>query len=177
MNGEGSIFSIGIDGENLTRLTDNQNNDEGPVWSPDGTKIAFFSNRREGRDARPISLQIYIMNADGTGQRRITNDGPALEYNISWSPDGNRLVFQSRPEINPGVHSLYVIGTDGMGRRRLTDGQFNDFSPEWSPDGNLILFAQSVAAYKFFGNQTQEERQSVWTSGWAVIRQRSYCRS
>jgi len=169
LDGELSIFTIGIDGENLTRLTNSENNDEGPVWSPDGTKIAFFSNRREGKDERPVSLQIYIMNADGTGQTRITDEGSALDYNPSWSPDGSRLVFQSRPEINPGVHGLYVIGTDGMGRRRVTDGQYNDYSPQWSPDGNLILFTQSAASYKFFGDVTREERQLIGASAEIMV--------
>lgn len=160
LDGEMNIFTIDIDSNNLTQLTDKEFNDERPVWSPDGKRIAFFSNRSEKKDEQPVSLQIYIMNADGTGQRRITHEGPALEYSISWSPDGNWLVFQSRPEINPGVHSLYIIGTDGLDRRRITNGRFSDSSPEWSPDGNLILFTQSAANYKFFRNQTREERQA-----------------
>ncbi len=164
-----SIYTIGLDGNDLTRLTDDQHNDEGPVWSPDGERIAFFSNRRERKDEFPISLQIYVMNADGTEQRRITHEGPALEYSISWSPDANRLVFQSRPGINPGVHSLYVIGTDGMGRRRITDGQYNDYAPQWSPDGNLILFTQSAASYKFFGDVTREERQLIGASAEIMV--------
>lgn len=159
LEGKLNIFTIDIDGKNLTQLTDEEYNDERPVWSPDGKRIAFFSNRSEKKDQQPVSLQIYIMNADGTGQRRITHEGPALEFNISWSPDGNWLVFQSRPEIDPGVHSLYIIGTDGLDRRRITDGRYSDTSPEWSPDGNLILFSQSAANYKFFRNQTPEERQ------------------
>ena len=159
LDGELSIFIIDIDGKNLTQLTNTEYNDERPVWSPDGTKIAFFSNRQEGYKDLPVSLQIFIMNADGTEQRRITHEGPALEYNISWSPDGSRLVFQSRPEIDPGVHSLYIIGTDGRGRERITDGRYNDFSPEWSPNGNLILFTQTVTPYKFFRDWSSEERQ------------------
>ncbi|MCH7807441.1 MAG: PD40 domain-containing protein [Proteobacteria bacterium] len=158
LEGELQIFTIDIDGKNLTQLTDTEYNDERPVWSPDGKKIAFFSNRSEKRNEQPVSLQIYVMNADGTEQRRVTHEGPALEYNVSWSPDGNQLVFQSRPEIDPGVHSLYIISTDGMERRRITDGQFNDTSPQWSPDGNLILFVQSVTPYKFFRNWTPEDR-------------------
>ena len=169
LNGALSIYTIDLDGNGLTRLTDDQHNDEGPVWSPDGESIAFFSNRRERRDELPISLQIYVMKADGTEQRRITHDGPALEYGISWSPDGNRLVFQSRPEINPGVHSLYIIGTDGMGRRRLTDGQYNDYAPQWSPDGTLILFTQSAPSYKFFGDPTREDRQSIAASAEIMV--------
>ncbi len=163
LDGHSSIYTIDIDGKNLTKLTntlpDVDYNDERPIWSPDGKKIAFFSNRDEARFERPISLQIYVMNADGTEQRLVTHDGPALEYNVSWSPDGERLVFQSRPEINPGVHSLYVIGIDGKGRERVTDGLFNDTTPQWSPDGKQILFVQSAAIYKFFGDYTPEDRK------------------
>ncbi|MEE9269036.1 MAG: hypothetical protein V3V49_02140, partial [Candidatus Krumholzibacteria bacterium] len=71
--------------------------------------------------------------------------------------------------INPGVHSLYTVGTDGMGRRRVTDGQYSDYSPQWSPDGNLILFTQSLASYKFFGDRTPEERQLVAASAEIMV--------
>lgn len=163
-DGQLSIYSIGVDGSDLVRLTDPEYNDEGPVWSPDGTKIAFFSNRREGREGQPVSLQVYVMNADGSDQRRLTNEGSALDYHVSWSPDGTRLVFQSRPELNPGVHSLYVVNLDGTGRTRVTDGQYDDTSPQWSPDGRRILFTRSIANYKFFQKQTPAERAAAGTS-------------
>ena len=160
-NGAFSIYAVDVDGHNLIRLTDAEYNDEGPVWSPDGRKVAFFSNRRDQRDERPISLQIHIMNADGSDQRRVTDESAALEYDITWSPDGDRIAFQSRPEINPFVHSIYVVGTDGLGRERVTDGQYNDFSPQWSPDGDRILFVRTTALYKFRRDQTDEERNDV----------------
>ena len=132
LDGELSIYAVDLDGSNLTRLTDGAYNDEGPAWSPDAKKIAFFSNRRAGRDELPVSVQIYTMNADGTEQRRITDESSALDWNVSWSPDGDRLVFQSRPDLKLLVHSLYTIGTDGRGRERITDGQYDDVSPQWS---------------------------------------------
>lgn len=158
LEGELSIYTIDMDGRNLSQLTNKDYNDESPIWSPDGNKIAFFSNRRERRSELPVSLQIYVMKADGTEVRRVTHEGPALEYNISWSPDGSRLAFQSRPEINPGVHSLYLINIDGLGRERITDGRNNDSKPQWSPDGKRILFVQSAAIYKFFQDYTPDER-------------------
>jgi Tol biopolymer transport system component len=169
VEGQLSIFVIDFDGKNLTRLTNNDFNDEGPVWSPDGKKIAFFSNRQPGKDQLPISLQIYVMNADGTGQRRVTHEGPALEYKLSWSPDGKQLVFQSRPEIDPGVHSLYVIGVDGKRRKRITNGRFDDTSPEWSPDGKQIVFSQSTASYKFYREWVEGEGRSIRASAEIMV--------
>lgn len=156
-----SIYTIDIDGKNLTQFTSNESNDEAPVWSPDGKRIAFFADRRERRDELPVALQIYIMNADGTELNQITNNGSSLDYNITWSPDGSQLAFQSRPEINPGVHSIYAVGTDGTRRRRITDGQFNDAQPQWSPDGKQILFVRSPALYTFFQDQTSEDRNQA----------------
>jgi Tol biopolymer transport system component len=168
-DGQLSIFVVDIDGNNLTQLTDTEYNDEGPVWSPDSKEIAFFSNRQQGKDELPISLQIYVMNANGTAQRRVTHEGPALEYKPSWSPDGSQLVFQSRPEIDPGVHSLYVIGADGKGRKRITNGQFDDASPEWSPDGKLLVYSQSIASYKFYRERVEGEGRSIRASADIVV--------
>lgn len=163
-DGRLSIFTVGIDGDHLTRLTDDTYNDEGPVWSPDGDRIAFYSNRHAERGSRPVSLQVYVMNADGSDQRRLTDESSALDYSVTWSPDGTRLAFQSRPEIDPGVLSLYVIGLDGTGRTRVTDGRFDDRSPAWSPDGSSILFMRSPPLYAFFRNQTREERLAARAS-------------
>lgn len=164
-DGQLSIYTVGSDGQNLTRLTDEEYNDEGPVWSPDGTQIAFFSNRRARRRELPVSLQVYVMNADGTGQRRLTDESAALDHNISWSPDGTRLVYQSRPDITPVVNSLYVIDADGRGpRQRITDGQHDDAFPQWAPNGNRILYVQSLAIYKFPADLTRDERRSIRAS-------------
>ena len=66
------------DGSNQSRLTDNPYYDENLSWSPDGTKIAFASDR-DGNG------EIYVMNADGSNQTRLTSD-PADDYYPSWSP-------------------------------------------------------------------------------------------
>src|SRR5262249_29899631 len=71
----------------LVRLTNNNAMDRGPAWSPDGSKIAFFSNR-DGMD------EIYVMDADGSNVKRLTNN-LADDDNPEWSPDGRKILFDS----------------------------------------------------------------------------------
>jgi len=87
--------------------------DSRPRYSPDGTKIVFQSNR----DGQP---EIYIMNSDGSGQTRLTNN-PAWDTAPSWSPDGTRILFTSLRD-NVMSPSLYVMNADGSGQTRLTTG-------------------------------------------------------
>ena len=75
------------DGSNVVRLTTSPALDRFPIFSPDGTKIAFTSNR-DG------NTEIYVMNADGTDQTRITNR-PGGDSQPNWSPDGTRIAWRS----------------------------------------------------------------------------------
>ncbi|PKB79686.1 MAG: hypothetical protein BZY88_12060 [SAR202 cluster bacterium Io17-Chloro-G9] len=93
-------------------------------------RIAFGSNR-DGK------WQIYVMNADGSGQTNLTND-PAQDYVApSWSADGNKIAFQAR--VNTPIH-IYTMNADGSGRTQLTDNSANDIWPSFSPDGTKIAF-------------------------------------
>jgi TolB protein len=101
----------------------------GGVYSPDGRRIAFSVSEGGNSD-------VWVMNADGTGPRRLTNH-PALDLSPSWSPDGRRLAFVSD---RAGTPQLYVMGADGSGPRRLTfQGNYNQ-TPQWSPRGDQIAF-------------------------------------
>ena len=93
-----------------------------PAWSPDGTRMAFNSSSDGNED-------IYVMNADGSGQTRLTNN-PAEDFFSAWSPDGSRIAFASDRDGNPDV---YVINTDGSGITRLTNNLASDLHPSWSP--------------------------------------------
>ena len=96
------------------------------------SRIVFASNR-DGND------EIYVMNPDGSGQTRLT-DNSAADGSPSWSPDGHRIVFHSGRDGNADI---YVMNADGSGQTRLTDNRAADGSPSWSPDGHRIAFTST----------------------------------
>ena len=123
------IFKMNADGSNQVRLTNNAFQDSLPSWSPDGSKIAFTSNR-DG------DFEIYVMNADGSNQTRLTNS-PGEDAHPMWSPDGSKIVFHSR---RSGNLDIFVMNADGTGVTQLTNTPTFEFFPVWSPDGTKITF-------------------------------------
>jgi Tol biopolymer transport system component len=91
--------------------------------------IAFTSERNGNSD-------IYVMNADGSNQRRLTDD-PAYDAWSSWSPDGSRIAFVS---TRSGNADIYIMDVDGTNPRQLTQHSADDIWPAWSPDGTRIAF-------------------------------------
>src|SRR3972149_7061239 len=118
---------MNADGSGQTRLPPDPSEDSVPVWSLDGTRIAF-STTRDG------NYEIYVMNADGSGQTRLTND-PAIDFDLAWSPDGTKIAFSG---ANPSA-DIYVMNPDG-GQTRLTSAPAGDVDPLWSPDSGKIAF-------------------------------------
>ncbi|HEY3210808.1 MAG TPA: hypothetical protein VGL18_13655 [Actinomycetota bacterium] len=124
------------------------------AWSPDGTRIAFMS-QEPGASGNDPDYNIYVMNADGTGIRRLT-ETPGSDGFPSWSLDGSKIAFSSTRDdcansdradcrttgdIGP-FHSLYVMNADGSDQHRLTD-RFAQFV-DWSPDGSYLVFAPGL---------------------------------
>ena len=105
-------------GTGQNNLTNDAGDDVDPVFSPDGTKIAFTSGR-DGND------EIYVMNADGTGQTNLTNDA-GVDLNPVFSPDGTKIAFES---FRDGNWEIYVLNADGTGQTNLTNADGADVDP------------------------------------------------
>ena len=107
-----------------------------PPPGPPPSRLAFVSDH-DG------DLEIYVMNADGTGLTQLTHNSdhdsvPA--WWPAWSPDGRRLAFASHRD---GVWEVYVMNADGTGLTQLTHNSDNNFAPAWSPDGRRLAFLSS----------------------------------
>ena len=111
-----------------TRLT-STDADRDAAWSADGRRIAFMSER-DG------NAEIYVMNADGSGQTRLTND-PGVDADPTFSPDGQIAFNSTRDGGNP---EIYVMNGDGTGQTRLTFDPASDRQADWSPNGDWIAF-------------------------------------
>jgi len=131
-DGNGEIYLLTGKGE--VNLTKNPADDANPDLSPDGTKVAFSSNRAGGHD-------IYVMNVDGSDLTRLTFDS-AGDLSAKWSPDGKRIAFSRSG-------SLMVMDSDGNNLQQIMEAEPEDTAPPckagsfpggWSPDGRQLTF-------------------------------------
>jgi Tol biopolymer transport system component len=132
--GDPEVFVMDSDGTNQRSLTRDPAADASPVFSPDGEKIAFVSNR-DGNN------EIYAMNSDGTDLTRLTNSAEANEYWPVFSPDGEKIAFTSLtgPEQS-STADIRVMDSDGTNQESLTESPAYDAQPSFSPDGEKVAF-------------------------------------
>jgi Tol biopolymer transport system component len=161
--GADNIWVVNADGSGatpLTKLTVNFAPSSVPVWSPDGSKIAFVSRRAlDGSNAANtnFTLNVWVMKADGSGAvplTKLTGSG-VLTFNAVWSPDGGKIGFQSNRALDGSdaantnstvnVWAMKADGSAAAPLTKLTAFKANSGIPVWSPDGSRIAFDSSRA--------------------------------
>jgi Tol biopolymer transport system component len=154
--GKSNVWVMNADGSEPLNLTpDPGASDSDPVWSPDGRRIAFLRqwSHRGKRGRSPWEFEVYVMNADGSGQRRLARHATS-NFAPAWSPDGRKLAFVSDPDPGDphGPFGVSVVNADGSGQRNLTRNPASDSDPVWSPDGRKIAFVRNFEIYVMNAN-------------------------
>ena len=124
------IYTMGIDGSNLTKLTDNPARDYFPKYSPDG-KTILFSSERDG------NIQLYTMSSNGENVKRLM-ENEFTDNCGGFSPDGLNIIFNSD---RGGTSDIYSISSDGSGEaKNITNNSAGNYEACYSPDGSMIVY-------------------------------------
>jgi len=155
-DGDLDIYTMDADGKNVRRLTNELGYDGGPFWSYDGKQIVYRAYHPETEQQktdyisllkqnliRPTTLEIWVMNADGSNKHQVTRNAKA-NFGPYFFPDGKRIIFASNMDDPKGRNfDLYKINVDGTGLERITYNDTFDGFPMFSPDGKKIVFASN----------------------------------
>lgn len=155
-DGDLDIYTMDPDGKNVKRLTDAVGYDGGPFFSSDSNWIVYRAHHpatdkdkqdylqllKEGL-IRPTALEIWVMKADGSAKRQVTNNGKA-NFAPYFFPDGKRIIFSSNMKDPRGRDfDLFAINVDGTGLEQITFNETFDGFPMFSPDGKKVVFASN----------------------------------
>jgi Tol biopolymer transport system component len=121
-----------------------------PNWSPDGKRLVFSS---DGGTAGGL----FLVNPDGSNLRRLTTTTGG-EYGASFSPDGKWIAFQGRPDNAQVNERVYVVRSDGTGRKQLTNSGLNSVGPRWTIDGR-IRFTQNRYGVRRWDQMTPQQME------------------
>jgi Tol biopolymer transport system component len=147
---DGELWTVEADGSQRADLGIGPSSDWGPSFSPDGTMIAFSSNKGG-------PLAIWVMHSDGSAARQVTAGHG--EY-PSWSPDGKRLAY-----AGGSYYDIHVVDLDGSNDRAITDTPAYDMGPAWSPDGRTIVYHTQVDAFPNVGESGQGPEMELHAVG------------
>lgn len=155
-DGDIELYSMNLDGSDVKRLTFEAGYDGGAYYSYDGSMIVYRASRpKEGKEMdeykellkegliRPHTLEIFVMNADGSNKRQVTNNG-AANFGPYFFPDGKRIIFCSNIGDPAGRNfDIWAINTDGTGLEQITFNDTFDGFPMFSMDGRKFVFCSN----------------------------------
>ena len=155
-DGDLDLYTMKADGSGVRRLTNDKGYDGGAFFSADGTQIVYRAHHPKDAASlaryeelleegliEPTVLEIFVMDADGSNKRQITNNG-AANFCPFFHPDGKHIIFSSNMDDARGRNfDLYLIGTDGTGLERVTTDPSFDGFPMFSRDGRKLVFASN----------------------------------
>lgn len=165
------VWVMNADGSGAVPLTDSPGDNFLPVWSPDGKRIAFASSRREPGDTTREN-HVYVMNADGSGQRRLFAASFGISPRVDWSPDGSSFVLARK--VGDQGPDIFVVDHDGGILQRLTDEAYND-SPAFSPHGSRVAFVSKsggrstlmIVSLDGSERRPRVESRKIWSPRWS----------
>ncbi len=155
-----NVYSMDLRTRKMTRLTNTAAIDTSPSYAPDGRRITFSSDRAGG-------TQLYVMNADGSNQKRISF-GKGRYSTPVWSPRGDLIAFT---KISKGKFLIGVMKPDGSRERILTEGRHNE-GPTWAPNGRVLLFFRETGGATggpklWMVDLTGRNERKIETKNWA----------
>ena len=136
----GEIYSLNIETNKTTRLTENEVNEDVAAWSPDGQTIVYSKDARDPKtklEEEDGDYEIFTMNVDGTDEKQLTHftgfvSGPC------FSPDGKKIAVYGKGE--DGYLDLFVMNANGKDIENITHDSIEQYSPSWSPDGKWLAY-------------------------------------
>lgn len=171
-DGDLELYTMNADGSNPTRLTHELGYDGGAFFSwddkmicfrahhpTDSAEIADYKNLLDQGLIRPGKLELWVMNADGTGKRQVTSNG-AANFCPFFHPDGKRLIFSSNMnDPKKRNFDLFMINIDGTGLEQITFNETFDGFPMWNKDGTKLVFASNR-------NQVNQGETNIFIADW-----------
>ncbi|NJN28973.1 MAG: hypothetical protein HC819_24960 [Cyclobacteriaceae bacterium] len=141
--GQTDIWAVPVGGREPIRLISSPEDDRDPVWSPNGTRIAYASREQDS------NWDLYVYDLPTNSTTRLTYN-LAFEAGPTWSPDGVFLAYEG---YQRGTHlDIFIVRADASEpAQRLPDSSDSaDFSPAWSPSGRLIAFVSWRMVIRIF---------------------------